>query len=460
MAAEMGLSQLIVLSPAQHFRYNLFYASTALTVGFYFFIKFVFENSVNFGDKNTRRRQRHILNEQGFTSWSFLYVFGQLTMVLGILFITLPLQFEIDFLREYPHVLLLIPLVLFLNSWPLILRSLGCAAYKWMGYSFLLVSVLSVGFAAINFSDYKEINGAFLARNVYSAYDLQLPVTKNQGQLKSGPVLDFYIVTDSSASKEPAIFAEDTRIRLSLGELENFLDSERNPYYGWGNFTPGVNLHIDEKINLRFVNRIKQELREAGVENILYSTGVKHSRYPAHYPGFKYTGIPETLFSWYPEFVAFLDSAERLDLRKYAIKTPESAYYRIWEVKRDKRITVKATPEQLFLNKKEIRAEALQSYVYKFVKKYSPDYVIIYEADERISYKRYIEIKDLILSAVDALRHERSFELFNQPFDFREGDHQYVRIQEVYPMHVLEWTQEEKRLLALLKKQRQLRESR
>lgn len=459
IAGNLGLGSLIVLSPAGYFWYNLFYASLAVIIGFYFFIKFVFEDSVDFSNHKIKRRQRHILNEQGFTSWSFLYAFGQISMVLGILFITMPLQFDIDFLEDYPHLLILIPVVLYLNSWPLILRSMGRAAFKWMGYSFLLVSLLSVGFANINLSDYQKIDQALLARNVQSAYDLRLPAGKSHERINNYPILDFYIVHDALSPNEPVIFLDDTRTRLSLEEMEGFLKSERNSFGYFSNTRPTVNLHIDERIRVSFVNRFKQALRIAGIENIHYSTGVKHSKYPSHYPPFKYSGIPELLFPYYPEFVALLDSAEKLDLRKYTVKVPESDYYRIREVGRYKRMKVKVTPEQVFLNNRAISAEALQAYTAKFMRKYAPDYMVIYEPDTQISYKRYIECKDLILSANNNLRHEMSYELYNQPFDYWYRDREYLRIREMYPRNVLEWTEEEKRLLELLNRRRRLRES-
>lgn len=450
----MGLGPLIVLNPDQNFWYNLFYGSIAVVIGFYFFIKFVFEGSMDFRDKTTKLRQRHILHEQGFTTWAFLYAFGQMMVVLGITYITMPLEFEIDFLKDYFLLLILIPVVLFLNIWPLILRNIGKKTYKWMAYSLLLVSALSVGLANINFWDYRKINQTISARNVQSTYGLQVPLSKSHVLLSSFPALNFYIVKDSLRPNEPRIFVGDTRTPLRLDEVKSFLTSNKNRYNQWRPSKPAINLHIDEKINLGFVNDLKQELREAGGETILYSTGGMHSKYPSFYPGFKNSGIPELLHPFYPGFVSFLDSAENLDFRKYAIKTHESDYYRIQGVRRYKRMTIKVTPEQVFLNNREISAEDLQAYTYKFVKKYSPEYMIIFEPDERISYQRYIAYKDIIMYSIDQLRYEMSYTLFNQPFDYWYRDPEYVKLREIYPKRVLEWTREEKRLMDIMSRMR------
>ena len=165
------------------------------------------------------------------------------------------------------------------------------------------------------------------------------------------------------------------------------------------------------------------------------------------------SGIHQSLYpQYYPEFEIFLDSAENLDFSRYAIRLPESLMYRVNAFKGLNRIELYVNNENTTLNGEVISKDKLEQVVYKFIKKYSPDYAIIFDVDDRITYGRYIEYLDLIHSMIDQLSNEMSIDLYKQPFDYWYWGAELDSIKSRYPRHIVEWTQEEKRLIALIKK--------
>ena len=67
-------------------------------------------------------------------------------------------QFDINFLAEFPLLLVLIPVVLFLNAWTLTVKAFGGKAYRWFLYTTVYLSLLNVVYANINSIDYQQVN--------------------------------------------------------------------------------------------------------------------------------------------------------------------------------------------------------------------------------------------------------------------------------------------------------------
>lgn len=455
LSGLLGGRLLVVLTPQENFYYNLFYGSIAAIIGFYVFTKFAIENSIDHNDKKKKRRQRHILSEHGFFMWSFLLAFTRWTSLLGIWFIIFPMQYDIDFLHDFPMLLILIPLALFLNLWPNIFRTLGNKAYRWLSYAFLSVAALSFVYAHLNFVDYQGINSRLKAQSIEEVYNLRVPLTESHQRLmgRRSWMFDIYMVNDTSDVLPPLLFWNHINTKLSLYEIPAYLEQEMRSGFRSEQARLTANLHIDKEVKLKHVNRLKQMLRKARVGNIQYSSGVKGSRYPAHYLPFTYLGIQQKLYpAFYPEFEAFLDSAEQLDFSRYTLKLPASVMYRNPEINQYNRVEIRVNQKSVTLNKAEVSKEKLASLLYQFIRRYAPGFVIIYEGDEEITYGRYIAYLDLIHTTIDKLRNELSHELYEETYDPPFWKDEPDLIQLKYPKAIIEWTPEEKRLKELMKK--------
>lgn len=186
---------------------------------------------------------------------------------------------------------------------------------------------------------------------------------------------------------------------------------------------------------------------------IQYAAGRKNSKYPSNYPLFKYEGIQQNLWpEHYPQFETFLDSVERLDFSRYSIRVPKSEMYRVNTLKGTNRIEVYVGKDEITVNRTPVTDDELAIIAYKFTKKYSPNYVIIFNANDQITFGRYIECLDLIYYQVEKLRNEMSLERYQQPLEYWYWQPELDSIRSKYPRRVLEWTREEKRLLEVMKK--------
>jgi hypothetical protein len=443
---------LIELTPKDHFYYNLFYGSISAIMGLYIMIIYAFENSINVMDKKIRIRQRAILNDHRFFHWNFINAFFRMTWLFGFWLIILPIQYHIDFLRDFSFMLILIPVVLFLNIWPVVLKTLGRKGYKWMLYSFIYVSVLSLIYGNISFNNYLSLNHNLKKSNIVLAYSLQYPISESFQIIEQmNLVSDIYLVKDSAHQDQPVLYLKDIYNKAKHSDLILFIYRELD--YLPENLRQSLipNLHIDNRITLDHVNILKNELRKSGVRTIQYSTGAKNSIYPPYYLHFG--GIQHTLEPrYYRSFATFLDSAENLDFTKRTLRLPESPMYRFHKLREHHHIKINITPEKAFLNGREISDEKLRNILYKFIKGYSPNYNIIFEPDEAIEYGRYIFYLDMIHSAIDKLRHQMSYQLFNKPFDNNRRASGYDTIIETFPRNIMEWSPEEKRLIELVKR--------
>ena len=454
LASQFGGGILIELSPQENFFYNHFYGSIAAILGLHFIVKFVIENSIRHQHKKAKRRQRHILNEQAFVSWTFLLGFGRWLSIASIWYLTFPLQFDIDFFREFPGLLAMIPAVLFLSIWPSILRAMGRGAYRWLGYSLGYVALLSFAYANLNFIDYQQANEHSKASMVELSHDLALPLSSSQQSFDPRSlVYNLYVVQDSSQASDPLIFGENAQTPLLLDEVAPYVVERRKEIFGFPRSNTTINLLADQRIPFSFVRQLRQIFRKERIQWVQYSTGARHSKYPSYYPLFKDWGLRQPLFIYYSPLETFLDSAEQLDFSRRRLKLPVSLMYRIPSVRQYNRLEIRITPHTLLLNGAEVSEEKLEEIIYGFAKKYAPNYVLIYRPDEAITYGRYIEYLDLLYSTIDGLRDELSLQRYDQVYQEDVWDRTYDTIARTYPRSIVEWTLEEERLLRLMGKE-------
>ena len=314
--------------------------------------------------------------------------------------------------------------------------------------------VMSFIFAFKNFTDYKRINENILSRSIGHVFDLQKPNSQSQQRIyRRSLIVDIYIVKDTLGTEEPAIFFESIANRVNSQDIRKAVNIEKDKVSIWEQYQLTANLHIDGHISMKQIKPILDELRKADLRKVQFSTGRKYSQYPAEYPAFKYSGIQKMLLpKYYPEFEGFLDSAERIDLNGKDFKLSESLMYRNGTLNNYNRIEITVTPQSVTLNGQKIDTLDLEQRVYGFIKKYSPNYVIIFNSDDEVTYKRYIQFLDILWTQVDRLRNEMSLELFDQPFDKWYWEPELDTIKSQFPRNILEWSTEEQRLNELMKK--------
>ncbi len=461
MTSWFGGMTLLELSPRENFLYNLFFASIALIFGLQVCFKFIIENNINHRNKKLRFRKRQSTNDITSLSSVFLFFFAKTGTVLGIMFLAIPLQYDINPMMDFPLFFILAPITLFLNVWMTMTRTLGKKGQKWMIMSFGLISILSVSLAQVNLLDYKAINKAIISQSVELSNKPDLPRTLNSQYLaeRSSIVIDLYLVLEDSLSETPKTYWNNARTELELTELAKQYDIERGKRSEFERDRIQFVLHIDSEVKMAIVNDLKQRLRKVGIRKILYSTSIKNSKYPSHYPYFKRIGIPFFLNRYYPEFEQFLDSAEQIDLSKSIIRIPESTYYRLDEARGFNRIEIRVDKKNLFVNNQKTDASSLKSLIINLQKKYSPNFLIVLTVAEETRYLEYINTLDILISIENQLKSEFTLSEFNKPYRplnrniyFYNRDSSDRAADQKYPFLIYEWTKEELRLIELINK--------
>ncbi len=458
LTSGFGEQLLLVLNTKENLIYNLFYASIASSLGYIFSLKFVLRNSTITQSKRSKFFIRRTINDGDFFSWSFLFWFGKITSALGIWYLMFPLQFDIDFLSVFPHLLFLFPIVVFLSTWPSLRMFLGQKSRQWMIVSFAMFSTMSFVFAYKDFIEVDKINHNILKNSVEYSYGLAVPGSDYHKPISRRYLaIDMYLVNDSVTSM-PIAFLTDANNPMEINDVTENLVLKHGELSELEKYQTVINLHIDKDVQLSHVNKLKREIRSARFDRINYSTFKMHSKYPSNHPFFKNSGIEQILYPIYSELEVFLDSAENLDFSKYTIRIPEAARHRFFYYKKYNRVEIKVEREMVYVNGKQFSKAKLHAILHELIKKYSPNFAIIYTASDDIKYERYIEFLDLIYSVYYQLKNEMSLELFNKsfeywhPFDNRYPSEEQVSINAKFPRIVIEWTPEEKRLINILKK--------
>lgn len=123
-------SDFVVLTFAEHFWYNLFFAAICVTAGFGFTV-WTWFHDMRASNRMPRRRINYISAYSIFWGMGLLYVVAKEGTVLGILFYgRVGYDGYMDWLKELPEILVMMPTLAFLNIWVPIRRAFICG--RWM----------------------------------------------------------------------------------------------------------------------------------------------------------------------------------------------------------------------------------------------------------------------------------------------------------------------------------------
>lgn len=451
LGAVSGYQPLLVLTDTELFIYNLFYASIASAIGYMFAMRLVLQSINKHQARKTRYFIRNTLNDQGFITWSFLLWFGKVGAMLGITFGMVPLQYDINFASDFPLFLISLPIVLFLGTWTSLRRVIRTKAFTWLGLSSIIFISMSFVLSQRNFTDVDKVNHGLLNNNIDYVYSLNLPRSQShEVVMKRSLISEVFVVLDSLNS--PRIFFNDINGSVVLSDLDVRIKHEKDKLsiYEQDRWMPV--LLIDSDIPMSFIKDLEYRFRKSEVTRVMYSTGMKYSKYPSNYPLLRLSGIKRYLGpKYYPEFESFLDSAELLDRSKYSVRLPKSLMYRVNALDEYNRIEISLGKSAIEINGQSVNEKKLEEVVYGFFKRYSPDAVAIYNVHGDVDYGRYIEILDVLYWQIDRLRNELSWEMYDEPFEQWDMGEKKNTLMSKYPRAVVEWTREEKRLIKLVR---------
>ncbi|MFY0600777.1 MAG: hypothetical protein JXR03_13975 [Cyclobacteriaceae bacterium] len=453
----LGHDILLVLNDKENFVYNLFYASLATALGYQFALKFFLDNLGIWRPSKIKRSIRRTINDQRAFSWYFLAWFSRVGSVFATCLIMIPLQFDLSLIDQFSYFLILLPIVIFLSTWSTLRLMLRDKSLKWFSILTAIFILLSFSLSFHNFISTDAINHKTQQKSISYLYDLELPRISHGDVIeRKSLVSNLFIVKDTSKNSSPIIFLENSGNQIQREGLSKMIVKEKAKLGEISGDQILFNLHVDKKIPLSYIEDLKLEFKKSGIRTIRFDAGAKHSKYPTNHPTFYHIGIKQYLWPrYYPQFEYFLDSLEKIDVSKLKFKLSDSYMYRVNIPRHYNRLNLTVKEGFILLNNKAISEDELQVVLYKFIKKKAPNYLILFNPDEDITYGRYIELLDIPYSVVERLRNEMSFELYNKPIESLWESDMLRPIKSRYPNSFIEWTSEEKRLMKLMEKANQ-----
>ena len=459
---------LLELTEREHFYYNWFFASIACVLGLQAGIEYYVRNTISHTDKPAKSRRRHLLAYSGFIKWTFLHVFGKIVIAFGGLLLAFALQYDFSMLEDFSYLLILLPLVLYLQQWPLLLKITGRKGLRRMWGFAIVILAASWSMAQIRFYDYATLDDKLRERDPLASNNIRLPsVQQYQYHWKRSTRLNIYVgqsapdtllvawLSDSPKSNARQIrsLLSDQKDSSQWKPLEQYIRGSLQKMYELERDRATAHLFIDEEVSMSWVRALNTILKKNGLRQVVYSTGVKHSKYPANYPNFRDVGVFRWMGFPYPEFERWLDSLEQLDPAAYRVKPLPSYKMRVGYEKGNNRVAVEVADDAVRLNGEVVTAEFLAQFTYQFVKRYTPDDVILLDAKDDASFGDYLTTRDVLRTAIERLRMEKAMEVYGDATGW--NDWPYTKrneIRQMVPDRILEWNPEERRLVQWMKR--------
>lgn len=430
--------KLLVIEAHRRYLFNLFFSSLAVSLAFLLSLRFLISSSQYFYDKRTRLKLRFVMNQIAYTSWNGLFMIGRSAVVFLLLFVSLYLHYDLDLIRDYPTILILPACWIFLVGWVEIKK----VFIRRLTIPFLSFStgaiLLSIILAKVELHNYSQFDRNQISKQPGSS--IKLPRTKYfQIHHFSNRVPELFVRYDSIQQK--TLMFNNLGSKLTNETLLELLDP--HPY----SYEEAIRLFVDDKTPYDEIRRLQYILRKNKKTVLLYQVSPEHSRYPTDYPLFESAYISMRQPYYYPELINFLDSLENLPADGKKLRLVESLIYRNHRVERSSRVKVKISENEIHVNNKLFDNRGLANFLRDFQIKYADNYYLILET-KSITFGRYIEIVDLIFCNTHLVRNK--YVLDSIGTSYNKIEHRWA--QRKYPLLLVEWTPEEKRIMALQEK--------
>lgn len=405
-----------LLSDEEVFFYNWFFAALSLIIGLSIGLSYIFENPKRFRGERLNKRNS-ILNDQRVLQYSFLMWFLKLAIIHALIFG----DGGYYFFSIYPHFnfpLILVLIALFFQSWNTVRLAFKKQSYKWMSISFLTILGLSAGMAKVDVVDYKAVNESLLALNMEHSYDLQLPHASYSVEFEHDyyQTIEYDLVRDKD-DPEVILLKDGDRIRPLFNE-----EGEITMPVSWHESNPydfpitRAYLRIDRRVPFNKVCQLLVELRD---HDILFPCFAVQSKKENISPSIRTNyGVSGPILSYYSDSVNFNLNMEELSGHSNQIHITHSEQ------------------NKCQINNMTLFYSEIKGVLFKAMMK-DPDVVIYYDFSTDLPLDDYIQIKSAILSALNHLRGNYSWDEFGMPFH-KLSTPQQETIKEQAPIRIIE----------------------
>ncbi len=415
LSVTEGYDLWILTSKESNF-YNLIFAFLSVILGQSMCFTFWLDRPKRIFGKQCYQR-RLIVNDQRVLNWYFLSWFSKLSVAFAVMFgITMQGAFHtISFYPDYNYIFILVLIVLFFQTWNTIILKYKRKSYKWILYSIVSVSVTAFGLSRIDLIDSDSINKVALQKNTQYKYHLELPSSasfkKRNAYYNIG---DIYLVNseDQGFGTKPIIVIDSKEFALT--GLKDQIAFWKSKYGEREIRLLYCRLHIHKTIDMEFINALKKELSNAGINKIAYAVTPKDYEYDSRYDqGFS---INWRLFNW---------DLPSINLKE--ILNDVKKFQNCIVVKQDESGNCIVNAEEVNNYRTSIKQLIMEN----------QDYIIKYFINDAVSFEAYLDVLSTTKEVVHELRNKYSVRLYGKQFEsLNSVDKKLVRKK--YPLNIME----------------------
>ena len=328
-----------------------------------------------------------------------------------------------SFYPDYNYVFILIIIVLFLQTWTTIRLTIK-KSLKYLIMSGGIISIFAFGLSNVHPVNHWKLNEGFIKGCAICRYDLQLPQTDNYIRLFNGGLIEnIYIVLNSD--NETVIVADNKTIELdNLSDKIKWYQNQRDiseiPLMVY-------RLHIDKRVKMDFVSKIKTEFSNCNVTRIAYAvipTKLKYDK--KYYHDFS--------------FNSYIHRGYRTEIGQDNTIPLIPPFELKDEINKHETIFVKFLSNESFkCNDTIVSGKDFETYISSFILT-NINYLIAIEIENSQSFNDYFAVLSKCKNVIFEMRENYSYQRFNKTFDELYPEQQNV-IKRKYPMGITELTE-------------------
>jgi biopolymer transport protein ExbD len=437
--------------------FNWFYASVSLVFGNAIFLRYWAKMLCRTNDITLKNKLRihTIKNDQTNLTTYFFHWFARCALLYFLFFGLNAGHWSYDVIglyENYKYFFILIPIVLWLNSWLGISRLFRKKSLLWMAFSAMFIIVLSFGLSKIDFSNSKNFNKTFLEKNLINKYEFHLPQSDLWTRFeKRSRIITFHIGYEKKNPKKPTIIFENYIVYLP--DIHKIIyhrlqekDMNEIPYMT-------AIITADKRIPMSFIDSFKNELQHSNFVKIGFSTQTSEAN----------SRIPQSTNRGLEIALPYLESPKYLNVPPPPLPPHENSRNQIDNIIIEEELVVmekspRAAPPPppppcfacysnqinvyleadgtTILNGKKTSLDSLAPSISRLIAQNS-DYVIGFSYDTSCTLDQYITIATALRQSVYYLRDLHSNELYGK-------DHKKIRddelrlIRKKYPLRIQE----------------------
>ncbi len=398
--------------------YDLFFAYLTSIAGCSLGLTFLLRNRNKGSNPKVRLWARFAITNQYYFSLNTVWWLAKVVSLLGVLCISWPLQYDIDFLRETTLFLILLPALWFLNLWLGFHKILRGRLLRWMGAAFLLVTINSL---VVSRTIGPEVDRSRYQVSIHDLIQLDMPRSEYTQYYSNTEPNQIYVGFDKERQGGEPVYAIKRFVGsipeiVSLPEVVDFIEDRSDWLRAWDWKRPILTIKADKDVPYKSILKIRSEASALGVKSVFYMLGDPKTSYPSDYPFFEDRLMHDFYLHECEGVAAQVDSLMALGYIGSQVKWPENYCYEIMKVAQMNRVLLQVAASGFSLNGSAIDLNRLKILLTSFYQKYNQDAVVMIKYLPDCTFGQFIAAQDLFLDISSDRKNTESLKRFGKEY--------------------------------------------